>query len=180
MEKLLEGSSDDYYFVGKILSAHGIHGEVTVRVWTDRLDRFEAGQRLWSFSKGIKTQLVVNKVRQGTRGLLVQFEELRSREEAKLLTGAELAILKTECGDNQKESWHVSEVIDCLVFTENNQELGRIVEIISQPHHDVYVIQGPYGEILLPVVQEFIQLFDLENHRLVVQHLEAFWDGSLS
>jgi len=179
MEDLEVGDLEDYYFVGKIMSAHGVHGEVNVQVWTDRLDRFEAGCRLWSFSKGISAPLVVNKVRRGNRGLVVQFENLHSREEAKLLAGAELAILKTECGVSETGTWHVWEVIDCQVFTEDNRALGSVVEIISQAHHDLYVIQGPYGEILLPVVQDFIKLFDLEHHRLVVQHLEAFWDGKL-
>jgi len=179
MEDKAVGGLEDYYFVGKIMSAHGVHGEVSVQVWTDRLDRFEAGCRLWSFSKGISAPLVVNKVRRSSRGLIVWFDEVHSREEAKLLAGTELAIPKAECGDNEKGSWHVSEVIDCQVFTEDNHELGLVVEIISQPHHDLYVIQGSYGEILLPVVQDFIKQFDPEHHRLVVQHLEAFWDGKL-
>jgi 16S rRNA processing protein RimM len=180
MEELRGGESEEYFVVGKVMSTHGVHGEVSVQVWTDRIERFKPGNRLWSFSDDQRVQLTVRTVRKGPRGLIIQFKGIRTPEDAKRLCGVELAIPKALRGDAPEDSWYVSDVIGCEVFTDQDQRLGKVVEVICQPHHDLYVIHGPYGEILLPAIREFIERCELECHRLVVRNLEAFWDGDLA
>ena len=36
-------------------------------------------------------------------------------------------------------------------------ELGVIAEVMVGPANDVWSIQGPYGEVLIPVVPEVVQ-----------------------
>ena len=42
------------------------------------------------------------------------------------------------------------------VVDERHGELGEIREVIETAAHDVWVIDGPYGEVLVPVVDEVI------------------------
>lgn len=171
---------DNFYLVGKILSAHGVRGDVTVQVWTDRPDRFDVGCYLWLLSDEGNSRLTVRNVRKGPRGLIIRFESIDTRDQAEQLAGIILAISAIDRGEPEEDAHYVSDLLDCMVVTDDGDNLGRIVDVMSQPHHDLYVVEGPYGEILVPVVREFIQDIDIEQRRVVVRQLEAFWDGTRS
>jgi 16S rRNA processing protein RimM len=180
MEKSPTGAPDDIYLVGKILSAYGMRGEVNVKVWTDRVDRFQVGQRLWSLSGEERISLIVETVREGPRGLIVRFEEVRDRTQAEQLSGAPLAISEVDRGGPEPGAYYVSDLIGCQVVTDDDHDLGRITDVVSLIQHDLYVVKGPYGEILVPSVRQFVREIDIDRHRVVVRNLEAFWDGELS
>lgn len=42
------------------------------------------------------------------------------------------------------------------IVDERHGELGEIREVIETAAHDVWVIDGPHGEVLVPVVDEVI------------------------
>ena len=180
MNRLPGEGPDNFYLVGKILSAHGVRGDVTVQVWTDRPDRFDVGCCLWLLSDKGNTQLTVYNVHKGPRGLIIRFESIDTRDQAEQLAGSVLAISAIDRGEPEEDAHYVSDLLDCTVVTDDGDELGQIVEVMSQPHHDLYVVEGPYGEILVPVVQEFIQDIDIEQRCVVIRQLEAFWDGTKS
>ena len=180
MEKSPEGAPDNLYLVGKILSAHGIHGEINVAVLTDRVDRINVGQKLWSLSGEERISLTVEKIRKGPRGLIVQFVEVRDRSQAEKLTGSSLAISNADRGEPEPGAYYVSDVIGCQVVTDDKRDLGRITDVISMIHHDLYVVEGSHSEILVPAMREFIVEIDIDRKRVVVRNLEAFWDGELS
>jgi len=179
MEKPPPAEPDDLFVVGKIVSAHGIRGGVNVQVWTDRADRFQVGRTLWSLSDRGNIRLIVQRVRQTPRGLIVRFEDIEDRSQADRLSGTVLAISAADRGDPEVGTHYVSDLLGCLVCTDHGRELGEIADVTTLAHHDLYVVVGPYGEILIPVVPEYIQSVDIGNRRIVVRHLEAFWDGTL-
>lgn len=43
------------------------------------------------------------------------------------------------------------------VFDRRYGLLGIVVELLETKAHDVWVIEGPFGEVMLPVVDEFIE-----------------------
>jgi len=179
MEKPPPAEPDDLFFVGKIVSAHGIRGGVNVQVWTDRDDRFQVGRELWSLSDRGNIPLIVERVRKTPRGLIVRFEHIENRSQADQLSGTVLAISGADRGDPEEGTYYVSDLLGCQVYTDDDHVLGKIADVTPLAHHDLYVVVGPYGEILIPVVQEYIQSVDIDHRRIVVRNLEAFWDGIL-
>jgi len=47
-------------------------------------------------------------------------------------------------------------------------DVGTIADIFSTPAHDVYVVNGRFGEVLVPVVDVFIDRIDLKERRMYV------------
>ena len=177
MDKSLEGISSNYFIVGKIHTAHGLRGDVSVQVLTDRLDRFDVGKQLWSLADEKPYPLIIETVRESDRGLIIRFQGVSSRDDAEKLTGSDIGVSLEDRGTAESGSYYVSDLIDCQVVTDDGWELGHLVEVVSQPHHDLYIVQGQSSEIIIPVIQEFIQEIDIEHRRIVVRELEAFWDG---
>ncbi len=177
MVKSQAGELENYFAVGKIHRAHGIRGDVSVEMWTDRIDRFEVGNQLWSLKDGEPYPLVIQVVRKSTRGLIIKFEGMATRDDAEKLAGAEIAVSMEDRGAPEFGTYYVSDLIGCRVVCDDGRELGRISEVISQPHHDLYLVDGQYGEIIVPVVREFIQEIDIDQRCVIVRKMEAFWDG---
>ena len=65
------------------------------------------------------------------------------------------------------------QLIGLAVFTEEGEHLGELTEVLETGANDVYVVTGPQGELLLPVIADVIRSVDLESHRLTVHLLEG-------
>jgi 16S rRNA processing protein RimM len=46
--------------------------------------------------------------------------------------------------------------------------LGRLDEVMTTAAHDIYVVHGPHGEVLIPAVAEFIAEIDPKAGRMLV------------
>jgi 16S rRNA processing protein RimM len=55
--------------------------------------------------------------------------------------------------------------------------LGSVEEILKYPAHDVYVIRGPRGEILLPAVKVFVRSIDPTRGLMRVRLIEGMVEG---
>jgi len=61
------------------------------------------------------------------------------------------------------------QIVGLQVITAEGEALGRITEILPTGANDVYVIQGPRGEILVPALEGVILNVDLPNGRMIVR-----------
>jgi 16S rRNA processing protein RimM len=57
------------------------------------------------------------------------------------------------------------------VETDGGEWLGRVAEVLKAGAHDVFLVRGPRGEILLPSVEDVILHIDLEAGRMMVHLL---------
>lgn len=177
MAKSQAGELGNYFTVGKIHRPHGLRGDVSVQVLTDRMDRFQVGNRLWSLKDKVPYPFVIQAVRKSTRGLIIKFEGIETRDDAETLTGADIAVSLENRGVSESGTHYVSDLIGCRVISNDGRELGHIAEIIPQEHHDLYLVNGQYGEFMIPVVREFIQEVDIDQRYVIVRNVEAFWNG---
>lgn len=60
------------------------------------------------------------------------------------------------------------ELAGLTVVDEQLGELGTLEDIFTTPAHDIFVVQGRYGEVLIPVVDQFIVALDKEKGLLRV------------
>jgi 16S rRNA processing protein RimM len=47
--------------------------------------------------------------------------------------------------------------------------LGVLEEVLRGPAHDVYVVRGPGGEVLLPAVREVVREVRVEDRQITVR-----------
>lgn len=142
-------SFDDLLVVGHIRKAHGLQGEVVVRLSTNRDERVAKGASLHSLDR----ELVVRKSRPKDADYLVTFEGVSTREAADALRGTEL---RAEPLDDPDELW-VHELIDSIVVDASGVERGRVVEVQANPASDLLVLDN---EALVPAA--FIVGVDLD------------------
>ena len=143
-----------------------MRGVLRVEVLTDDPGRFEPGSVL--YVEGSDEPLTVREVRAEGPGLLVGFVEVTDRNTA---VGLREKYLEGDVGsaDLLPEGafyWH--QLVGCAVVTTAGEELGTIEDVFRVGESEVYVVNGPRGEVLLPAVAAIVRELVPEEKRVVV------------
>jgi len=163
--------------VGKVLSAHGVRGELKVYSFT------EPPANLLDYPKwiirGNGKQYEIKRVesRQQGKNLLVRLEGLDDRDQAQQLAGLEICIPRSELPelDDGEYYWHQLEGLK--VIEQNGHLLGRIERMLSTGANDVMRVLPCEGSLdkrerLLPYTADCVQQVDLAAGEIRVE-----WDA---
>ncbi len=165
----LKRRTPPYLAVGRIATAHGVHGEVEVEIHTDFPERFVPGARFLVGER--KRSLVIETVRPHRKRLLIKFAEIEDRTAAERLRGDWLYVPIEEAWPLEEDEYYEHEIIGLEVWTDTGEYLGVVDHIIYTGANDVYVVHGPRGEVLLPAIRDVILDIDLDEDRMTVHLL---------
>jgi 16S rRNA processing protein RimM len=125
---------EDLLTVGHIRRAHGLKGEVVVRLSTNRVERLDVGTIL-HIEDG---ELIVRSSRPKDGDFLVFFEGVKSREDAESLRGTELRAPQL---DDPDELW-VHNLIGSPVVDQSGVVRGVVTEVQANPASDLLVLDS--------------------------------------
>jgi 16S rRNA processing protein RimM len=149
--------------VGRVVSVHGVHGDLKVESLTDFPERFRAGSRLWL--EGVPR--TVERSRQQGKMLVVKLEEIDSRTQAEALRGEQLMVPQAQAIE-QESVYYLHDIIGLEVVEASGNALGEVVDVLATGANDVYVVQGMTGQMLLPALDDVIKHVDLAARRILV------------
>lgn len=151
--------------VGLVRGIHGLRGAVRLEVLTDDPGRFAPGARL--FREGHDQPLTVEWSQNDGPGILIRFQELPDRESAEIVRDAYLEAV-VEPDARPDDSWYWHEVIGTPVTTSTGEDLGAVTDIFRTGGSEVFVVEGPRGEVLVPAVGSLMIEFAPLEGRIVV------------
>ena len=155
--------------VGIIARAHGLGGEVVVDPLSDAPERFAPGSILTAaFPSGKSARLVVAAARPFQERLLIRFEGVATRTDAESLHGADLTVARSEVKPLPEGRHYRFELVGLTVRSREGDLLGEVADVFSTGGNDVYVVQGPRGEILLPAIPGVIVEVDIARKTMTV------------
>ncbi|MBU3828467.1 MAG: ribosome maturation factor RimM [Candidatus Lactobacillus pullistercoris] len=167
-----------FYDVAKILTTHGLQGEVKVALITDfPNNRFAAGSRL-ALKDDHNLVLTVKSGRPFKQFWLVTFEEIDDIEQAEKLKGKVLVVSQ----ENQQElpagSYYYRDIIGCQVIDNGNKEvIGKITDIEAPGANDIWLVKEKNGnEFWLPYIKDVVKEIDIENQKIYVELMEGLRD----
>lgn len=113
----------------------------------------------------------VESVRRAGGAFLVKLEGVDDRNAAERLRGAQVCVPREEVTPLPEGTYYVADLLGFQVVTEAGTVLGLLEEVLRGPAHDVYVVRGPRGELLLPAVREVVREVRVEDRRITVRPL---------
>ncbi len=155
--------------VGRVRRAHGIRGEVMVDRYGDAPGILDPGSELALRRQEAVVTVTVEKVRPTPRGWIVAFQGLRDRNEAEALAGAELFVDENRLPELDEGTYYQFDLIGLEVVTTDGALWGKVEEIWEPGAHDLLVVRGERGEILIPAIEPFIREVDLKGRRILVE-----------
>lgn len=169
--------ADDLVVIGKIVSVHGVRGEVKVYSFTDPIDNL-LDYRHWTLKRGAevrKVELVRGRV-QG-RVLVAKLKGLDDREVARTYAEFEILVPRAQLPQLGEGEYYWYQLEGLKVVNQDEQLLGKIDHLLETGANDVMVVKPCAGSLddherLLPYTDQCVLDIDLEGGEMRVE-----WDA---
>lgn len=150
--------------VGQIVGTHGLKGQVKVDLLTDFPERLAIGRRLRLEGEWVEvTDLLWHKNRP-----ILRLDGVRSIEAAEALKWKFLEAAEDDL-DLEEDEFMIKDLLGLEVFEESGRRLGEVEDVLPYPAQDLLKV----GELLIPLVKEFVLDVDLDAGRVTVRLLEG-------
>lgn len=146
----------DRTVVGRVVRPHGIRGEVSVQLLTDRPGRFAPGSVL----QGEGSRFVVAASRLHKGRMLVRFASVEDRTGAERLRG--LTLEAEPLDPSESDTYFVHELVGMRVRDEAGSDLGAVQALIELPPvagYDLLEVARDDGSTwLLPATDDYVDV----------------------
>ena len=160
----------EWVTIGLIRKPHGVAGYVKVEPLTDVPDRFKDLQWVWlEFPDGRREHMAVEQYHMTHRDTMLKLDSIDDPEAATRLRGAYIQVRSAEKAPLSEGQFYTFELVGSRVITEDGDEIGHVREILSMPANDVYVVDTPRGEVLIPAIRDVVIGIDAEQKRVVIR-----------
>jgi tRNA (guanine37-N1)-methyltransferase len=149
--------------VARVNGPHGIKGALRLESLTDDPTRFAVGSQLTP--EGDEAPLTVTQSTSTPRALIVRFAEVPDRDAADALRGV---YLEAPAPPRRRGRYLWHEVVGTRVEDRAGETLGTVREIIRAGGGEVAIVEGPRGELLIPLVRAFVPRFAPRRGVMVV------------
>ena len=165
------GSSADtaatqWVVLGKIGGAFGVQGWVRINSFTDPPDNILDYESWYVRRAGQWQPIEVEEGRMTAKGVLAKLAGIETPEDARLHTGEEIAVPRSELPPTAPGEYYWSDLEGMEAFTPEGETLGRVDHFRTTPAGDVVVIRGS-REHWIPFVKDRIKKVDLDARRIV-------------
>ena len=170
-------SWDDMVLVGRIARPHGLRGHVVVNAETDFPEtRFAAGATCWIRTPSGMTTLVVDGLRLQNGRPLVAFRGYETVEAVEPLVGHELRVPEEQLVALPDGVYYHHQLVGCAVETTAGAPVGRVSRVEDGAGGSLLVVDGPAGDVLVPLVADICVTIDVEARRIVIAPPEGLID----
>lgn len=151
-------SSDRPVTLAAVIGAHGIAGEVRLKIFADDLASYK------SFNNGA---LTLKSLRAGSNGAIARFAEVSDRSAAEALRGTQLTVPRSALAPLEDGEYYHVDLLGLPAVSDAGDALGKVVAIDNYGAGDVLEIERPDGKrFMVPMQPEAVPEWDAE--RLVI------------
>ncbi|MDE7397172.1 MAG: ribosome maturation factor RimM [Muribaculum sp.] len=172
-------TQNELFKIGSITKPHGLAGEVNVLL-DDDIDTDDL-KRVAVDIDGIYVPFYIDSLRRkGAMTLLMKFDGIDSAEQAADICGNSVSVfLKDGIVDVSLEDgqFYLSDLIGFSVCDNDGTTVGKITDIDDSTENTLFVLQSSDGkELLIPVVEDFIEEISSEDKTLVMSLPSGLFD----
>lgn len=163
------GTDTFFFALGRIVKTHGIRGEVQVYSYSDveyfldYKDLFVQGK----YGDKVPQRVLKARVKKG-QSVILALEGVVDRTQAGSFVGKEIFLDRAKLSPLAEGEYYWHEIEGLSVVSAGGEELGILSDVLATGAHDVYVVKGDRGEILVPAVEQMVKKIDLEKGVMVV------------
>ncbi len=144
-----------YYRCGKIMTTHGIKGDLKIKVTSD-FDRFYKGSKLYILHNNEYISVVVNKVTDFGKYILVNFEGLQDINLVEKYHLDDIFISEEDRDALNDDEYYYSDLVGLDVFNQDNLYRGKVIEVKEMPQCEYLYINLNGNNYYVPFIDEFI------------------------
>ncbi|MDE6520369.1 MAG: ribosome maturation factor RimM [Ruminococcus sp.] len=163
----------EYLEAGKIVTTHGIRGEVKIMPYTDTPELLCEFERL--FMEKSHNEVYIEKSRAFKNMVIAKIEGIDTVEDAEKLRNKILYMHRDDL-ELDENTYFIEDLIDMEVKDADTDFVyGRIADVLQTGANDVYVIKGE-REYLIPAIPDVVISTDIDNNIMLIRQLEGLFD----
>ena len=171
--KLLTLMKTNLFAIAKITTASGLKGEVNLRPLIRQFQDYVSNDLYVGFDKSVASDIKIDNISGSVDKPRFHFEGLHSRNDAEAMIGK---LLFASVNKEDPINLISPDLIGASVISNNGKNIGILVDMMSLPAHDVYVISNSNNkEVLIPVVPEFIESVDYDSQNVIISPIEGLF-----
>lgn len=153
----------EYLECAKIINTHGIKGEMKLESLCDSPRVLASLKRVFMERNGEYVEYKVVRASVFKNLVIMGIEGVDDIDKAALYKNKMLYASRDDF--KLKEGTYFIADLEGLDVIDNTsgELLGKIREVISRGANDIYVVDTPYGERMIPVVDQFVKRVDLDR-----------------
>ena len=115
--------------------------------------------------------VIIEKVEKLNSRYLVKFKDVNSSEDAILFQHSEI-LIENEINENDIDDSTLNNYLGFDVFNESKEKIGFVKDSFEIPGNPLLLIEMDKKEVMVPIAEDFIQPFDIENRKIVVCRID--------
>ena len=165
---------NDILQVGAVTSTHGLVGEVKVFPTTDDVKRFKKLKHVLLDTGKELLPLEIAQVKFFKQMVILKFKGYDKIENVMGFKGKKLFVERKDAVKLKKDEYFIADLIGMKVYTEDEQYLGMLNDVLATGANDVYEVRMENGkDVLIPAIHQCILTVDVENGTMKVHLLEG-------
>lgn len=163
-----------YLEAGKIVTTHGIKGEVKIMPYCDSAELLAEFDRL--FIGKNHDEIIVERARVQKNMVIAKLEGINTPEEAEKLRNKMLFMHRDDL-ELDDDTYFIQDLIGMEVKDADSDALyGTIADVMQTGANDVYVVRGEDREYLVPAIADVVISTDLDSNIMTIRPLDGLFD----
>lgn len=170
---MLPDMDPNYMLIGRILRPHGVHGEVRIEILTSIPEYFEEGTLYIGRDVRHLQAYEIDTVRFHQGKALLKLVNVTNRNDVEPWYNWPVYLPRTAATPLAEGEFFLYQLIGMAVVTETGEALGKVTDTIQTGANDVFVVNGPKGELLLPDIEEVVLSINAAERLITVRLMEG-------
>ena len=164
----------EYLEAGKVVTTHGIRGEVKIMPYTDTPELLAEFDRL--FIGKNKDELIIERSRVFKNMVIAKIEGVDTPEAAEKLRNKLLYMHRDDL-ELDDDTYFIQDLIGIEVRdADSGKVYGTISDVMQTGANDVYVIKGSDREYLVPAIADVVVSTDIDENIMTIRPLDGLFD----
>ena len=167
---------EQFFRVGVITSTHGIRGEVKVYPTTDDPQRFKKLKKVILDDGKQRLDMEVASVKFFKNMVILKFKGIDNINDVEKYKQADLLVTRENAVKLEEGEYFIADLYGLdVIDADNGQVYGKITDVVNRGASDIYIVDTPNGERMIPVVDEFVDRVDV-NEGVFIRPIEGMLD----
>ena len=163
----------EYLTLGKIIDTFSLDGSVKILSTTTNQDiRYKKGNKVLIKIDDELKEFTIDSYRKSSNCDIVRFLELNNVDDALLLKGKEVLVIK-DSKDLKEGYYFYSDLVGCDIISDD-KKLGKVIDVEEFPAQLTLRCKSTNGKsFFVPFVKAFIRKVDIEKKEIEINYVEG-------
>jgi len=166
--------------IGKIISLHGIKGEVKIFPTTDNIKRFDDLNKFYIVDdEDAKDSIFCDKpiyISEGVKYIknncILKIKGFDKIEDSTKLIGQNIYISRADAVKLEENEYFIMDLIGIKCF-KDDELIGNVKDIMTTKANSILVVDYDTKDLLIPMVSDFVEKVDIVNSIIKIKTIEG-------